>query len=953
MVLSDSSLILDKIRQAALPQRLSLELTIAHATATERFARGEHPEIAIQGLCQWLDETLKNWKPVILVDLGKGPLALGKAVAIDEKYLAAMFNSLRQVHEFEVASPAGKLADPGLWKKFCPDRKINQFSLFHVAESGLLVLTSEQSQVLDPTELSLARLVATSVSFFAAGGPALRGPAMSLTAAEATPLDHPACRSLLRHLLSEACCLLDESGKIIDANAATTRLLEFPFRELLGQPISRFAANAEAKTLLQKQLVNIEASSPAICLRQPAKGTLVWAEASAVHVPPESAVAGDSSAHTILVLRDVSGEKRLKGLLQSSRDQLGAAIMSPSLLMFRVDRRGAIVSAEGGLMDVMDLKTDDLVERNVWGFCQDPALRKRLWRQLRRHGQATAEIPTPYGLTNVNLAATLGPNGRPQSVTGLALITGSGSLAKAPQTSAPPANSTTSPDFALPPWPDAFQAAVEAVVILDGEGLIRFMNPAAESLFALRLSEVKGQPFTRAGSFGGKKSLTSFLAEPQQTGAVHQLCLLRHDGKALDLGLVRAPLGDDAKQGFIICCREEATPQPASEAPGVDLRRVEQESFKALGTFAGGIAHDLNNILTSLVGNVSLANMLVTEIPEASERLIEAERACFRAKDLSHQLLTFAKGSTPVKKVTRLEDLVQQCAEFYLRGSKAAPRIVTKPGLWSVNVDEGQISQVLENLILNADYSMPLGGVVTIACENFHHVRSQGDASLPLEDGLYVKVTVTDEGPGIPEDQLANIFKPYHRANESGRGLGLATTFTITKNHGGHISARSSLGEGTEFTFYLPATGKTKQPVQEKINFDSGDGKGAGHGRILVIDDEKSIRDLATTTLKLMGCDVVTCASASEGVERYIMENHQGSPFDLVIMDLTIPGDIGGNEAMQQILNIAPQARGIASSGYSEGNVMAHYREYGFQAALSKPYNIGDLQRIVSNMLMG
>jgi CheY-like chemotaxis protein len=249
---------------------------------------------------------------------------------------------------------------------------------------------------------------------------------------------------------------------------------------------------------------------------------------------------------------------------------------------------------------------------------------------------------------------------------------------------------------------------------------------------------------------------------------------------------------------------------------------------------------------------------------------------------------------------------------------------------------------------------MPRGGIVTIASENYHHTADEKDARLPLSPGFYVKVSIEDQGNGIPESQLPHIFKPYHTSNSNGRSLGLATTFTVIHNHGGHIIAESPKGKGTKFTFYLPATGQTRAPEQKPIDLKKDGekkGKSGKNGKILVIDDEKSIRDLATTTLKMMGCEVVACESSSKGVERFINDKRQGTPFDLILMDLTIPGDIGGNEAMQQILSIAPNARGIASSGYSEGSVMAHFRQYGFQAALSKPYNIGDLQRMVSNLL--
>lgn len=950
-----STLILDQIREASLPQQASLDLMAIHGQGLERLASGTTKRLLVSDLCEFIDDLLGSWNSIILGDFSNGYDAVSKDACVKESTVRLQ-QAVLALPDLEVVYPVGNLSvESSVWQEACPERTVRYFSCFPVTPSVQLILTSNQSNRLEPSMETLVRLVARIATFIvdheATSTQTLavqtqRSPATSTDLAIATA-----------DLSNEMAFMLDSKGVILEVNTAAQRLLKQSAADLKGLAVTQLGAGSDSIRALKLLTATHSADRTHLALKLPERGFNVWVEARTHSLPSTN-----SDAQTVLFCHDISDEKTLQAKAEHAEEQLKAAAQSKSLILFSVDRRGVIASAQGGLLAQTNMEPSNLRGRSVWGFCQDESLRRKLWKQLRRNGQASGLIDTEIGHLEITLTSTPGPNGKPQSVHGIGVQI---PAPVAPPPVAPPPISRPAPAIPdlCPTWLAALQVSKDAVVITDAEGRIRFMNSGAEQLFLCRMVQAEGQPFHQVGSFSEFDPVNAFINEDQKHQAIHQMRMKRHDGTVIEINLAGAAIRpqEGIAQGVILCCRQEieeprANPESAlatSDSMIEQHQRLEQENFRALSLFAGGIAHDLNNILTSLVGNVSLANMLVTEVPEASERLIEAERACFRAKDLSHQLLTFAKGSTPVKKITRIEDLIKQCSENYLRGSKSVPRIINKPGLWSANIDEGQISQVLENLILNADHSMPHGGMVTISTENVHHVPGPENSALPLEEGIYVKVSVLDEGPGIPEDQLEYVFRPYHAANKSGRGLGLATTFTILKNHQGHVVATSKCGHGTEFSFYLPATGKTQQPVDEPAPLQPGETvSGLEQGRILIIDDEKSILDLATTTLKLMGCDVVACPSSSEGVERFIRANQEGRPFDLVIMDLTIPDDLGGNEAMQQILSISPKARVVASSGYSEGSVMARYREYGFQAALSKPYNISDLQRIVSNMLV-
>jgi CheY-like chemotaxis protein len=361
---------------------------------------------------------------------------------------------------------------------------------------------------------------------------------------------------------------------------------------------------------------------------------------------------------------------------------------------------------------------------------------------------------------------------------------------------------------------------------------------------------------------------------------------------------------------------------------------------------AGGIAHDFNNMLTAVLGNISFAKHFADpENTKLLRRLGEAEKASLRARDLTQQLLTFSRGGAPIKETVSLVELLKGTSEFALSGSNVVCEFSILDDLWPVDADQGQISQVIENLIINANQAMPDGGTVHVRAEN---ITVGTRDILPLNKGQYVKVSVTDHGLGIPKDHLSKLFDPYFTTKQEGSGLGLATTYSIIKKHGGYIIADSELGAGTTVNFYLPASEKpvpAKEGEEERLP--------VGEGKVLVMDDEDSVREVAGDILAQMGYEVAFAKDGAEAIERYKKANETGRPFDAVIMDLTVPGGMGGREALQVLLAIDPEVKAIVSSGYSKDPVMAEFRKHGFKGVVAKPYRIQELGRALHDVLKG
>ena len=373
-----------------------------------------------------------------------------------------------------------------------------------------------------------------------------------------------------------------------------------------------------------------------------------------------------------------------------------------------------------------------------------------------------------------------------------------------------------------------------------------------------------------------------------------------------------------------------------------ELLRVQK--LESLGALAGGLAHDFNNLLTAVLGNISVVKTHFSSDNKLYRMLDEAEKASLRTKDLTQQLLTFAKGGAPIKKVVFLGELLRECGGFVLRGSSVTCEYAIAENLRAVDVDEGQMSQVINNLIINAAEAMPEGGTIRITGENAS--VGSGDA-VPLAEGKYTRVTVRDHGIGIPQDHLQKIFDPYFTTKKKGSGLGLASSYSIVKRHGGYLSVESKLGAGTVFHMYLPASEKLVATEKEE---DERPVRGAGN--ILVVDDEEIVRDVAGTMLKELGYDVAFAKNGSEAIDVYRKKKESGSPFSAVIMDLTIPGGMGGKEAVRKLAALDPDVNAIVSSGYSNDPIMAEYTDYGFKGVVSKPYKMTELSKVIHGVIV-
>ena len=486
----------------------------------------------------------------------------------------------------------------------------------------------------------------------------------------------------------------------------------------------------------------------------------------------------------------------------------------------------------------------------------------------------------------------------------------------------------------------------DGVIAVDRQGRVILLNAVAEKLTGWSSIEAAyqqlGQVFrisSQANRWEGENPLARMLQTEEAVELPANTLLAARDGAARLIAGSSAPIRNkDGKViGMALAFRDITEKQRMSE------ELLKTSKLESLGILAGGIAHDFNNILTAILGNLSLARMSAETGHEISACLGNAEKAVYRAKDLTEQLLTFAKGGAPVKKTASVADLVRETAGFVLRGSNVSAAFECPPDLWPADVDTSQISQVIENLVINAMQAMPEGGCVELRMEN---LMLAGATALPLPEGPYVYLAIRDHGIGIQPQHLPKIFDPFFTTKQKGSGLGLATTYSIVKKHDGHITVESVLGQGATFHVYLPASLKTMAASSEVKATPV-----AGQGRILVMDDEAPIRTLLKLMLARLGYEAEAVADGAEAIQCYCAAQAAGQPFAAVIMDLTVPGGMGGAEALQKLLAIDPDITAIHSSGYSNDPVMADHRKHGFRGMIAKPYKIEDLSRVLHEVV--
>ncbi len=487
----------------------------------------------------------------------------------------------------------------------------------------------------------------------------------------------------------------------------------------------------------------------------------------------------------------------------------------------------------------------------------------------------------------------------------------------------------------------------EGVISTNQKGTITLINRVAENLLGYHQEEVLGKPLDAVFhiyEWKTRKLIRSPLREILKSGIIWEsnspILLKSRTGQERIIQVSFAPIRDKSSNniGAVLVFRDITEQQKLEE----ELARTQK--LESLGILAGGIAHDFNNILTSILGNISLAKIFADPSDKIYERLSIAEKATLRAQDLTQQLLTFAKGGTPIKKTASIIDIIKESTEFALRGSNVKYEFNYKEPIWSVEVDEGQISQVIQNLIINADQAMPSGGTIYIGVENVRISANNG--GVPLKPGLYIKVTIRDEGIGIPPEYLEKIFDPFFTTKQKGSGLGLSSAYSIIKKHDGHIMVQSSVGEGTVFTIFLPATKRSPETPRKQSTAAV-----QGQGKILIMDDEDYILDILAQILSQLGYQAIPARTGEEAIEIYNNHLSRGQRFDAVIMDLTVPGGMGGVETISRLREIDPEVVAIVSSGYSNDPVMANFRDYGFMGVMKKPYRIEEVSEILHHVL--
>lgn len=489
------------------------------------------------------------------------------------------------------------------------------------------------------------------------------------------------------------------------------------------------------------------------------------------------------------------------------------------------------------------------------------------------------------------------------------------------------------------------RSIADGVITTDKAGRVVLVNKAAERLTGWSREEAAGRSLPeifRIFDEQDRKQCPDPVKRILDAGAVActatSCVLTARNGQERYIVVNGSPIRDEQSRVIgVVLVFSDVTDKLMVEKELVKIQKLEM-----VGVLAGGIAHDFNNILMGILGNINLVSLSLTADHKAFTLLKEAEQAALQAKKLTGKLLAFARGGEPVKEVSSLREVIAEEVDFVLRGSNVVCHRAIPEDLWPAAFDKGQIGQVFQNLIMNARQAMPEGGTIEVRCEN--RVLPAGQAE-PLPPGNYLEITIADQGCGIPPHSLDKIFDPFFSTKNGGSGLGLAIAHSIVAKHKGRIMVSSTEGQGARFTVYLPAAA-AKKAQEEKKDIDPG-----GGGLVLIMDDEDTVRGVVASMLEFLGYEVMQAKDGQEAIDIYARHLDSAAPVDVVIMDLTIPGGMGGAKAVREVLALHPTAKVIVSSGYSEDPIMAGYRQYGFSGAIAKPYQMRELAQTIRDVL--
>lgn len=486
----------------------------------------------------------------------------------------------------------------------------------------------------------------------------------------------------------------------------------------------------------------------------------------------------------------------------------------------------------------------------------------------------------------------------------------------------------------------------EHMSLIDRNYVYQSVNDSYLKAFNRRRDEIEGHSVAEIfGTETFEKTIKNYLDRCLNGETINYQSLFDFPGlgrRLMDVFYYPFYGAEGSVSGMVIISRD------ITENKKMEIELEKTHKLEAIGTLAGGIAHDFNNLLTAILGNISLTKMHMRPDDKDFKRLTDAENACMQATELSNRLIIFSKGGDPVRRIISINKMVDDTVCSALSGTNISCECKLPHDLNPVYADEGQIRECFRNMVINAIEAMPDGGVIRVNAENVTVNDSQVSG---LKAGKYVKISIQDSGRGMPEEIMSRIFDPYFTTKEMGAqkglGLGLAVCYSIIKKHDGHISVESNLNAGTVFDIYLSAVEtEIKGPASAKT-------KVFGKKRVLIMDDEALVREVAGRILEHLGYEVEYAGDGHEAVEIYKKAKESGKVFDAVILDLTVRGGMGGDWAIRKLLDADPQVKAIVSSGYADNPIMTNFREYGFAAAMPKPYNVLQLKEALEKALAG
>jgi signal transduction histidine kinase/CheY-like chemotaxis protein len=485
-------------------------------------------------------------------------------------------------------------------------------------------------------------------------------------------------------------------------------------------------------------------------------------------------------------------------------------------------------------------------------------------------------------------------------------------------------------------------------ITLNSRGMVTHANLTAANLLKTERRLFSDSGFSKFIAPEWEDTFGDVLRKAGETGREQSLELPLKSGKGAILWSRMNIEADRDETGAVKQWRivlVDITQRKAAEEERKKLedRLIQSQKMDAISTLAGGIAHDFNNMLGVINGNISMALSMLDKGHELYELLSDVLEGARQAQHLTHQLLTFTRGGEPIKSIADVNQLLRETAGFVTRGTKSRCDFSLADDLSPVEVDAGQFHQAVSNIVINAIQAMPEGGIIQIKTEN---ADIDSVESIPLPRGNYIRIGITDQGTGIPPENMSKIFNPFFTTKQKGNGLGLATTFSIIKRHHGYISVESGLKQGTVFNIYLPASAEGLLQTEHKKESSH-----QGHGKVLVMDDQLPILKMVGKMLGRMGYEVALATNGEQAIKAFREAHQSRNPYDLVILDLTVPGGVGGAEAITELVKIDPNVKAVVSSGYSTDPVMANYKQYGFCGVIPKPYTKAQMAELLNRVL--